>query len=96
VAWVNCAHFFPKSNNTRNNQPYTVDDYRKRILADTYRKCPEDFLRKLELKKYAQNTAKTYIGLFELFINHYKDKELKSRSRLTKFKSGLEGKFELK
>jgi site-specific recombinase XerD len=78
VAWVNCAHFFPKSNNTRNSQPYTVDDYRKRQLADTYRKCPEEFLRKLELKKYAQNTAKTYIGLFELFINHYKDKELKS------------------
>lgn len=78
VAWVNCANFFPKSNNTRNSQPYTVDDYRKRELAETYRKCPEEFLRKLELKKYAQNTAKTYIGLFEIFINHYKDKELKS------------------
>lgn len=78
VAWVNCAHFFPKSNNTRNSHPYTVNDFRNRILVDTYRKCPEEFLRKLELKKYAQNTAKTYIGLFEIFINHYKDKELKS------------------
>lgn len=78
VAWVNCAHFFPKSNNTRNSKPYTVDDFRKRTLVDTYKKCPEEFLRKLELKKYAQNTAKTYIGLFEIFINHYKDKELKS------------------
>ncbi|MEO6901604.1 MAG: phage integrase N-terminal SAM-like domain-containing protein, partial [Bacteroidia bacterium] len=77
IAWVNCAHFFPKSNTTRNNQPYTVNDFRNRILDESYRKSPEEFLRKLELKKYALNTAKTYINLFEAFINYYKEKDLK-------------------
>ena len=77
VAWVNCAHFFPKSNATRNNQPYTINDYRNRILEGNFRKCPEEFLLKLELKKYALSTAKTYINLFEIFINYYKEKDLK-------------------
>jgi site-specific recombinase XerD len=37
---------------------------------------PESFLRKLEVKRYAWNTAKTYISAFEAFINYYPDKEL--------------------
>ena len=78
IAWVNCSHFFPKSSATRNHEPYTVNDYRKRILEASYRKCPEEFLLKLELKKYASNTAKAYVSLFEHFINFYKDKELRA------------------
>ena len=29
-----------------------------------------------ELKKYANNTVRTYVSFFEMFINHYKHKEL--------------------
>lgn len=76
IAWINCSHFFPKSANTFNNKPYTVNDYRKRELQPEFRVCPEEFLRKLELKHYSLNTAKTYINMFEIFINHYKDLEL--------------------
>ena len=76
LAWINCSHFFPGNKTKSNNTPVKVNDFRTRDLPDNYRKCPEEFLQKLELKIYALNTAKTYINMFERFINHYKDKEL--------------------
>jgi site-specific recombinase XerD len=76
LAWINCASFFPDNKIKTNNNPVKVNDFRTRDLPDNYRKCPEEFLQKLELKIYALNTAKTYINMFERFINHYKDKEL--------------------
>src|SRR5690606_4712797 len=39
--------------------------------AEGYRRCPESYLLKLELKRYANNTVKTYVSCFEAFINHY-------------------------
>ena len=60
VAWVNCSHFFPKHVQTKRNEAISVDQYRKRKLDNDYRPCPEEFLRKLELKRYALNTSKTY------------------------------------
>jgi len=73
IAWINCAHFFPKNKAKTNNSPVTVNDFRKRTVKDNYRVCPEVYLQKLELKQYSLNTAKTYIQLFEKFINHYKE-----------------------
>ncbi len=40
------------------------------------RHAPEAYLMKLELKRYALNTCKTYIAQFEKFINHYPDHAL--------------------
>lgn len=76
VAWVNCSHFFPKHKTKTNNSPVSISTFRHRKVAENYRRCPETFLQKLELKYYSINTAKTYINLFEVFINHYKTKEL--------------------
>ena len=76
LAWINCASFFPNNKIKTNNSPVKVNDFRTRDLPDNYRKCPDEFLQKLELKLYALNTAKTYINMFERFINHYKEKEL--------------------
>lgn len=76
IAWINCSSFFPNNKSKTNSTPVKVNDFRKRELPKNYRKCPESFLQKLELKQYANNTAKTYINLFERFINHYKTKEL--------------------
>lgn len=76
VAWVNCSHFFPKHAQTKQNEAISVDQYRKRKLDKDYRACPEEFFQKLELKHYALNTSKTYIGMFEKFINHFKTAEL--------------------
>ena len=30
IAWINCAHFFPKNKSGTNNTPVTVNDFRKR------------------------------------------------------------------
>ena len=76
IAWINCGHFFPKHEYAKNNEPASVDEFRKRKLDDTYRACPEDFLQKLELKHYALNTSRIYISMFEKFINHFREKEL--------------------
>ena len=78
TAWINCQHFFPKTKIKTNSKPVTVNDFRKRKTKENYRTCPEEFLLKLELKQYALNTAKTYILMFERFMNHYKNIDLKN------------------
>ncbi len=82
LAWINCSSFFPKHKTKTNNSPVTVNNFRQRELPSNYRKCPEEFLQKLELKQYSLNTAKTYINLFEVFINHYKEKDLNHISEI--------------
>jgi len=76
VAWINCNYFFPNRPIRHNNAPPSIESYRKRKLPAGYRACPEEYFQKLELRKYALNTAKTYIAMFEKFINHYKDMDL--------------------
>lgn len=78
IAWVNGSHFFHKKRNAKGLEQISVDSYRKRDLPEGYRVCPEEFLQKLELRHYAINTAKTYIQLFEVFINHYKNVALRN------------------
>ncbi len=76
VAWVNCSHFFGKTEVELNEKAPEIDAYRKRKLTEGYRSCPEEFLRKLEIRKYSSNTARTYISHFEKFINHHKRQDL--------------------
>jgi len=77
VAWVNTAYFFKDKALKNNNEPLSIDWFRQRKLPAGRRPCPEEFFLKLELKKYSLSTAKTYINLFEAFINLFKDIELK-------------------
>ncbi len=58
------------------NEIVDVTWFRKRKPIPEYRPCPEEYLLKLELKRYANSTVRTYVSFFEMFINHYKDKEL--------------------
>ena len=76
VAWINCSNFFPNRPIRQNQSPPAIDSYRKRKLPADYRACPEEYFQKLELRKYALTTAKTYIAMFEKFINHYKGIDL--------------------
>jgi site-specific recombinase XerD len=41
-----------------------------------YRKCPENYIESLRLKRYSENTIKIYVSMFEEFINYYNSKEL--------------------
>jgi len=78
VAWVNCNHFLVNRPIKGNNSSMNVDWFRKRTPNENHRVCPEEYLQKLELKRYANNTVKTYVGCFELFINYYRDTEIMS------------------
>ncbi|WP_299890810.1 site-specific tyrosine recombinase/integron integrase [uncultured Lacinutrix sp.] len=75
VAWVNGNSFF-KEKAIRDNQPVDINWYRNRAKKASYKYAPEDYLIKLELKRYALNTCKIYISLFENFINHYPLKDI--------------------
>jgi site-specific recombinase XerD len=76
VAWINSNHFFYAKTNSNTNKSISLDKFRKRQLPDNYRVCPDNYLRALELKQYALNTSKSYIMLFEKFINDFRDTEL--------------------
>jgi len=78
VAWVNCNYFFKDKVLNYENNKIDIKWFRKRKTDANYRKCPEEYLKKLELKRYANNTVKSYVNCFETFINHYKDQELLS------------------
>ncbi len=78
VVWVNCNYFFDKSTVKETNEPIDITWFRKRQLPTTYRVCPTSYLDKLELRKYANNTVKTYVTSFETFINYYISKDLVS------------------
>lgn len=76
VAWVNTNHFFTRRRLNNDNEDLDVNWFRNRELPTGYRSCPEDFLLKLELKRYANNTVKVYIQCFERFINYHKEFDL--------------------
>lgn len=76
VAWVNTSHFFTNKQIASSNEPIDVGWFRRRTIVDNYRVCPEEYIQKLELKKYANNTVKTYVNCFEAFINYYRTLDL--------------------
>jgi len=78
-AWINGNLFF-KEKVIRDNQPITIDWYRNRTKNHFFKYVPEVYLSKLELKRYALNTCKTYINLFEKFINYYPNKDMATLS----------------
>ena len=76
IAWLNGQHFFANSERELNEKAPAIDSYRHRKITKGYRVCPEEYLQKLEIRKYSLNTARSYIAHFEKFINHYKLLEL--------------------
>lgn len=77
IAWINTNRFLenkPKKKVVEEN--LNLDWYRNKKQSNL--KCPEEYLVKLELKQYAKSTAKTYISMFERFINYYNGSDLKS------------------
>lgn len=76
VAWLNCSSFFPKNKLKQTNEEVDLSWFKKREMENTYRNCPEEYLKKLELKRYANSTVKSYVSCFEAFINHFDQMEL--------------------
>ena len=76
VAWINTNTFFSNRPLNEGHPAKNVDFYRKRKKISGHRYCPEEYLQKLELKRYAFNTVKTYVSLFENFMNYYSKSDL--------------------
>lgn len=76
VVWVNCNYFFDKAPTKYSNELIDMEWFRKRELKEGFRPCPTEYLDKLEIKKYANSTVRSYVSLFESFINFYNSKEL--------------------
>jgi len=79
VAWIDGKYFYrnkPLIDPVIKENQVTINSLKKRRYPIGYRQCPKEYLLKLELKKYSINTAKTYIHLFEQFINYYKEVDL--------------------
>lgn len=72
VAWID-TRLFISDKPIKDNPILDIDSFRNRTKINGYKHCPESYLTKLELRRYAFNTAKTYISLFEKFINKYYD-----------------------
>ncbi|OED34890.1 recombinase [Flavobacteriaceae bacterium (ex Bugula neritina AB1)] len=75
VALINGNSFFTNKV-VSNNEPIDINWYRNRAKTASYKYVPEEYLLKLELKRYALNTCKVYISQFEKFMNHYPDKDI--------------------
>jgi len=78
IVWINYNRFLTNKPIKPKNEIVNVDWFRKRNPIPNYRLCPEEYLLKLELKRYANSTVRTYVSFFEMFINYHKDKELHS------------------
>lgn len=76
VAWINGRSFFINKPITLGNSKPNVQSYRERPVKEGYRYSPDSYLQKLELRRYSQNTIKTYISCFERFINDHQEKNL--------------------
>ena len=74
VAWIDSQYFFQQTRSKQLKETFDVSWYRNRERQPDFRFCPESYLKKLELKKYSNNTVKSYVKCFEDFINHYHDK----------------------
>ncbi|MGB5943478.1 MAG: site-specific tyrosine recombinase/integron integrase [Leeuwenhoekiella sp.] len=76
VAWVNFNRFLPNRPLKAGSEKPDLAYFRERKLPEGQRRCPEAYLLKLELKRYAPSTVRTYVLYFEQFINQYSAKEL--------------------
>ncbi|WP_417201390.1 site-specific tyrosine recombinase/integron integrase [Bizionia sp.] len=71
VAWVNGNYFFSEKVINPDNPELNLERYRNRKPKDGFKHCPEEYLLKLELKRYSNNTVRNYVSCFEAFINYY-------------------------
>lgn len=77
IAWVNGRYFFKdRPVNPLASEPDLNFLELKCANSSKSRRCPPEFIEKLQVKRYSVSTARTYIAAFEEFMNFYGDKEL--------------------
>ncbi len=77
VAWINCRYFFRNKPIHKNAEPVDMSALKNQAAPDgSRRQCPPEYIQLLESKRYSFNTARSYVGLFTEFMNHFPDKQL--------------------
>ena len=75
VAWINGKYFFKdKPINTKIDEPNYTSIKNKKTKYE--RKCPSEYIDKLQVLRYSKSTVNTYVSMFEEFINYYKGIDL--------------------
>ena len=77
VAWINGKYFF-KDKPINMNIPEPNYTSIKNKKSKYKRKCPEEYIDKLQVLRYSENTVRIYVAMFEEFINYYYDADLLS------------------
>lgn len=77
VAWINCNYFFEKTRSKQLNEEFDIKWLENRDLPPVYKTCPQEYIEKLKLKKYSNNTVKSYVSCFEKFLNHFGETEIR-------------------
>ena len=75
IAWVNGKCFF-KDKPINANIPEPNYSYIKNRKSNKKRKCPSEYIDKLQVLRYSKSTVKTYVSMFEEFINYYENEKL--------------------
>ena len=76
VAWIDSKYFFQQTRSKQLKETFNVVWFRNRKRSPNFKFCPESYLQKLELKKYSNNTVKSYVKCFEDFINYYNESSI--------------------
>jgi site-specific recombinase XerD len=76
VAWIDSKYFFQNTRSKQLDEKFDVEWYRRRKKLSHKRYCPDSYIKKLELKKYSNNTVRSYVTHFEMFINNFESIEL--------------------
>lgn len=71
VAWVDGKYFFDKKNIRPLDELNALN-----ISEELSSRVPESYLNKLIIKRYANNTIRTYCSLFARFLNRYKNQDI--------------------
>lgn len=76
VVWINYNRFLSNKPINPDNEALDISWFRKRKITPYYKYCPEEYLLKLELKRYSNNTVRIYVPFFEMFINFYSNRAI--------------------
>ena len=73
IAWVDGKYFFDKKPINSTNKKVEIS-----LIEHFYKMVPKEFLDKLILKRYAENTIKGYCNMFAKFMHFYETNEVNS------------------
>jgi integrase/recombinase XerD len=76
IAWINCRYFLKNSPVHSNALPVDLSALKAKQQSKTGSRCPEEYIALLETKRYSENTARSYVSLFNEFLTHFPQKAL--------------------